>query len=80
MLQNSQETPVPEETPVNFEKFLKRPLLQYNSGRLLLKCGYFNNQAKDIDCIIANCRFQIADIDCIIIIHNSSVHETVQNS
>ena len=31
MLQNSQETPVPEETPVNFAKFLKTNLLQNNS-------------------------------------------------
>ena len=35
--QNSQETPVPEETPVNFAKFLRTPILQNNSGRLLLK-------------------------------------------
>ena len=35
--QNSQETPVPEETPVNFAKFLRTPSLQNNSGRLLLK-------------------------------------------
>ena len=35
--QNSQETPVPEETPVNFAKFLRTPFLQNNSGRLLLK-------------------------------------------
>ena len=35
--QNSQETPVPEETPVNFAKFLRIPFLQNNSGRLLLK-------------------------------------------
>ena len=31
MLQNSQETPVPEETPVNFVKILKTPL-KNNSG------------------------------------------------
>ena len=35
--QNSKETPVPEETPVNFGKFLRTPLLQNNSGRMLLK-------------------------------------------
>ena len=35
--QNSQETPVPEETPVNFAKFLRTSFLQNNSGRLLLK-------------------------------------------
>ena len=28
MSQNSQETPVPEETPVNFAKFLRTPFLQ----------------------------------------------------
>ena len=39
MSQNLQETPVPEETPVDFAKFLRTPLLQNNSGRLLLKCG-----------------------------------------
>ena len=37
MSQNSEETPVPEETPVNFAKFLRTPFLQNNSGRLLLK-------------------------------------------
>ena len=35
--QNSQETPVPEETPVNFAKLLRMPFLQNKSGRLLLK-------------------------------------------
>ena len=39
MSQNSDETPVPEQRPVNFAKFLRTPLLQNNSGRLLLKCG-----------------------------------------
>ena len=33
----SEETPVPEETSVNFAKFLRTPFLQNNSGRLLLK-------------------------------------------
>ena len=51
MWQNSQETPVPEETHVNFAKFLRTRVLQNNSGRLLLKCGHFNNEARDIDCI-----------------------------
>ena len=51
MSQNSQETPVPEETPVNFVKFLRTPLLQNNSGRLLVKCEHFNNEARDVDCI-----------------------------
>ena len=44
MSQNSQETPVPEETPANFAKFLRTPFLQNNSGRLLLKCGHRNNE------------------------------------
>ena len=35
--QNSQQTPVPEKTPVNFAKFLRTPFLQNNSERLLLK-------------------------------------------
>ena len=51
MSQSSQETPVPEETSVNFAKFLRTSFLQNNSGRLLLKCRYFNNEARDIDCI-----------------------------
>ena len=34
---NSQETPVPEETPVNFSKFLRTLFLQNNSRRLILK-------------------------------------------
>ena len=34
---NSQGTPVPEETPVNFAKFLRTPFVQNNSERLLLK-------------------------------------------
>ena len=37
ILQNSHETPVPEETPVNFAKFLRTSFLQNNSGPLLLK-------------------------------------------
>ena len=51
MPQNSQETPVPEETPVNFSESLGTPLLQNNSGQLLLKCRHFNIEARDIDCI-----------------------------
>ena len=51
MSQSSQETPVPEEISVNFAKFLITSYLQNNSGRLLLKCGHFNNEARDIDCI-----------------------------
>ena len=48
MSQSSQETPVPEETPVSFAKFLRACFLQNNSKRLLLKCGHFNNEARDI--------------------------------
>ena len=35
--QNSQQTPLPVETPVNFAKCLRTPFLQSNSRRLLLK-------------------------------------------
>ena len=51
MSQISQETPVPEEISANFAKFLRTSFLQNNSGRLLLKCGHFSNEARDIDCI-----------------------------
>ena len=37
--QNLQEILVPEETPVNFAKFLRTPFLQNNLERLLLKAG-----------------------------------------
>ena len=41
-----------EETSVNFARFLRTSFLQNNSGRLLLKCGYYcNNESRDIDCI-----------------------------
>ena len=42
---------LPEEISVNFEKILRTSFLQNNSGRLLLKCGHFNNEARNIDCI-----------------------------
>ena len=48
MSQISQETPLPEETPMNFAKFLRTPFLQNNSGRLLLKCGHCNSEAKHV--------------------------------
>ena len=51
MPQSLQEIPVPEETSANFAKFSRTSFLQNNSGRLLLKCGHFNNEARDIDCI-----------------------------
>ena len=47
--QNSQETPVPEETPVNFGKILGTTFLQNNSGWLLLKCGHSKNETREID-------------------------------
>ena len=43
MSQNSQEP------PVNFGKLLRASFLKNNSGRLLLKCGHCNNEAKEID-------------------------------
>ena len=42
--QNSQETPVPEETPVNFAKSL-------GTRRLLLKWGHCKNETREIDCL-----------------------------
>ena len=51
ILQNSQETPVLEETPMNFSKFLRIPFLQNNSGRLLLKGGDSENKTREIDCL-----------------------------
>ena len=51
MSQSSQETPGPEQTSVDFSKFLRTSFLWNNSGRLLLKCGHFNNETRDIDCI-----------------------------
>ena len=49
--QNSQQRPVPEETPVNSVKFLGTPFLQNNSGRLLLKCGHCKNEAREKHCL-----------------------------
>ena len=63
MSQSSQETPVPEETCVNFAKFLRTSFLQNDSGRLLLKCGHFNNEARDIDSIC--CRELDAMLYCL---------------
>ena len=51
MLQNQEESPVPEETPKNFAKFLRTPFLQNSSERLLLKCRHCNNEARDVGCI-----------------------------
>ena len=55
MSQSSQETPVPEETSVNFAKFLRTSFLQNNSGRLLVKCGHFNNESW-MQCSVASVR------------------------
>ena len=49
--QNSQETPASEETPVNFEKLLRAPFLQNNSGRLLLKCRHGRDEAREMYCL-----------------------------
>ena len=46
---NSQETPVPKETPVNFAKFLRTLFLQNISGRLLPKCRNFKNETRAIN-------------------------------
>ena len=51
MSQSSKETPGPEQTSVDFSKFLRTSFLWNYSGRLLLKCGHFNNETRDIDCI-----------------------------
>ena len=48
---NSEETPVPEKTPVNFATFVRTPFLQNNSGRLLLKYEHCKNEAREIDCL-----------------------------
>ena len=47
----SQETLVPQETPVNFAKILRAPFLQNNFGRLLLKWGHCKNEAREINCL-----------------------------
>ena len=49
ILINSQETSAPEETPVNFSKYLRVPFLQNNSGRLLLKCGHCKIEGREMD-------------------------------
>ena len=49
MSPNSQETLVPEETPVKFPKFLRAAILENNSGWLPLKCGHCKNEAREID-------------------------------
>ena len=48
ILQNSQKKPVPEETTLNFVKFLRPTFLQ-NSGWLLLKCRQCKNEMREID-------------------------------
>ena len=44
-------TPAPEETPVNFTKFLRRLFLQTNSRQLHLKCRHCKSKAREIDCL-----------------------------
>ena len=46
ILQNIQETPAPEETPVNFTKFFKKTFL---TDQLLLKCRHCKSKAREID-------------------------------
>ena len=48
MSQNSEEAPVPEETPMNFAKFLRTRFLKNNSGQLILKCRHCNNEVRDL--------------------------------
>ena len=50
ILQNLQETLVPEKTPVNFAEFLRTPFLQNNSHWLkkqTLKCGHCKNKRRE---------------------------------
>ena len=46
ILKNLQEASVPEETPVNFAKFLRAPFLQNKSEQLLLKRGIENKSKR----------------------------------
>ena len=48
MSQNSQGTPVPEETPMDFAKFLRKLFLQNNSGRLLVKRRHCISKVRDV--------------------------------
>ena len=45
---NSQEAPVPEETPMNFAKFLRTTFLKNNSGQLFLKRSHCKNEVRDV--------------------------------
>ena len=49
--QNLQKTPVPEETPVNFAKFLKNTFFTEQLRTTASGSGYCNNEARDVDCI-----------------------------
>ena len=49
--QNSQETPVPEETLVNFAKFLRTPFFTEQIRTTASESRYCNSEARDIDCI-----------------------------
>ena len=49
--QKSQETPVSEETPVNFAKFLRTPFFTDQLWTTASESGYCNNEARDIECV-----------------------------
>ena len=48
MSQNSEEAPVPEQTPMNFAKFLRTTFSKNASGQLLLKLRHCNNEVRDL--------------------------------
>ena len=49
--QNSQETPVPEETLVNFAMFLRTPFFTEQLRTTTSESGCCNNEARETDCI-----------------------------
>ena len=51
ILQNLQETPVPEETPVNFAKFFRTLFFTEQHWTTASESRYCNNEARDIACI-----------------------------
>ena len=53
---------MPEKTPVNFAKLLRKHFLQINSGRLLVKYGHCKRETREIDCLC--CR----EVDAMLII------------
>ena len=48
MSQNSQEAPVPEQTPMNFAEFLRTTFSKNAVGQLLLKLRHCNNEVRDL--------------------------------